>query len=422
MTRLTARADRRLIRPNHRSHRFVLIELTAPPATQRRERAPVNLAFVLDRSGSMSGAKLALAKQAVEEALARLDTRDRFSIVVYDDVIDTVVESTPASAEARRNAIDRLARVEARGSTNLAAGWFRGCEQVATHLSTDGIDRVLLLTDGLANVGITEADELAGHASELRARGVSTTTFGVGNDFDEALLQAMADAGGGHFYYIADAAQIRDHIASEVGETLEVVARDAELEVLAGEGVGVETISPHRLAGHGTRSVVALGDLVADQVVDIVLRLTFPYGQLGRETGIIVRALDREGVFATAGVADARLSWTWADDSANDTQPRDVDVDRAVARQFAARARQEAVTSNKNGDFDGARRVLEGTAKRIRRYAGRDQEMRALVAELEGEFDRFASPMPAALLKEAHFASANVARSRDVMGRACRSR
>jgi Ca-activated chloride channel family protein len=422
MTRLTARADRRLVRPNHRSHRFVLIELTAPPATQRRERAPVNLALVLDRSGSMSGEKLALAKQAVKEALDRLDDRDRFSIVVYDDVIDVVVESTPASAEARRNAVDRLAQVDARGSTNLADGWFRGCEQVAMHLSSDGIDRVLLLTDGLSNQGITDAGELARHAGELRARGVSTTTFGVGNDFDEALLQAMADAGGGHFFYIADAAQIRDHIASEVGETLEVVARNAELEVLAGEGIAVETISPHRLTGHGTRSIIELGDLVADQAVDVVLRLTFPYGQLGRETGLIVRAIDREDVFESAGARDARLSWTWADDHANDTQPRDTDVDRAVARQFAARARQEAVASNRARDFDSARRVLEGTAKRIRKYAGRDPELRALVAELEGETARFAAPMQARLLKEVHFASANVARSRDVLGRACRSR
>jgi Ca-activated chloride channel family protein len=262
--------------------------------------------------------------------------------VVYDDQIDVVIESTPASAEARRNAVDRLARIDARGSTNLADGWFRGCEQVAAHL-TEGIDRVLLLTDGLANVGITDQGELAHHAAELRARGVSTTTFGVGTDFDESLLQAMADAGGGHFYYIADAAQIRDHIASEVGETLEVVARNAELEVLAGEGVEVDTLSPHPISARGTRSIVGLGDLAADQAVDVVLRLTFPYGQLGRETGIIVRALDREGVFEAAGVADARLTWTWADGHANDTQDRDADVDRAVARQYAARARQEAV-------------------------------------------------------------------------------
>jgi hypothetical protein len=203
----------------------------------------------------------------------------------------------------------------------------------------------------------------------------------------------MADAGGGHFYYIADAAQIRDHIASEVGETLEIVVQNAELEVLAGEGVEVDTLSPHPISGRGARSIVRLGDLVADQAVDVVLRLTFPYGQLGRETGIIARALDRDGVFEAAGVADARLTWTWADDRANDTQPRDADVDRAVARQYAARARQETVADNRVGDFDRARRVLHGTARRIREYAGRDTVMRALIAELEAQADEFAAPV-----------------------------
>jgi Ca-activated chloride channel homolog len=422
MTRLTARADRRLIRPIHRSHRFVLVEVTAPPASRVQERAPVNLAFVLDRSGSMSGGKLQLAKQAVEEALGRLDPRDRFSIVVSDDVVDTVVESTLASAEARRNAVARLATIDARGSTALADGWLRGCEQVALHLSDAGVDRVLLLTDGLANVGITDAGELATHAKELRARGVATTTFGVGNDFDEALLQAMADAGGGHFYYIADAPQIRDHIASEVGETLEVVARDVALAVLAGEGVAVESISPYALDARGARSVLTLGDLVADQVLDIVLRLTFPYGKLGGETGIIVGIADRDGAFERAGVHDARLSWTWADDAANDAQPRDVDVDRAVARQFTARARQEAVRRNKQGDYVGARYVMGATAKRIRRYAGRDAVMRQLLLELEGESEDYAAPMAAATLKQAYFASSNMARTRDVTGRSLKSR
>ena len=104
----TVRPDRRFIRPTYRSNRFVLVEVTAPPARTERVRPPVNLAFVLDRSGSMSGDKIRLAKQAIEEAIARLHDDDRFAIVIYDDHIDVVVPGTLATPDARRTALDRL--------------------------------------------------------------------------------------------------------------------------------------------------------------------------------------------------------------------------------------------------------------------------------------------------------------------------
>jgi Ca-activated chloride channel family protein len=424
-TAFTARTDRALIRAVGRSKRFVLAQVTAPAADRRRERLPVNLAFVLDRSGSMSGEKIQLARQTIVEALARLDARDRFSIVAYDDAIEVVVEATAATPEARTIALSRLAGIDARNSTNLSGGWLRGAEQVAIGQLADGVNRVLLLTDGLANAGITDGAELATHAAALRARGVSTTTFGVGTDFDEVLLQGMADAGGGHFYFVRDAATIRDHIASEVGETLEVVARDVELEIVIADGVQVEALSPQPMRTRGGRTTLDIGDLVSEQVLDVVLRLTFPFGDIGRTSGAILRLADRDGVLAAADPAaadDARLTWTWADHAANDGQPRDVEVDRSVATQFAARARQDAVQRNRQGDFAGARHVLAATAKRIREYAGRDARMRELVSELSAEAETFAAPMSPMMLKEAHFAGSNQSRMRSMTGQALKHR
>ncbi len=421
----TARTDRTLIRAVGRSKRFVLAQVTAPAADRRRERLPVNLAFVLDRSGSMSGEKIQLARQTIVEALGRLDARDRFSIVAYDDVIDVVVEATAATPDARAIALSRLAGIDARNSTNLSGGWLRGAEQVAIEQLADGVNRVLLLTDGLANAGITDAAELATHAAALRARGVSTTTFGVGTDFDEVLLQGMSDGGGGHFYFVRDAATIRDHIASEVGETLEVVARDVEIEIVVADGVQVEALSPQPIRTRGGRTILDVGDLVSEQVLDVVLRLTFPFGDVGRTSGAILSLADRDGVLAASdpgAPADARLTWTWADNTVNDGQPRDIEVDRAVATQFAARARQEAVQRNRHGDFAGARHVLAATAKRIREYAGRDTLMRQLVAELSAEAETFSAPMSPMMLKEAHFAGSNQSRMRSATGQALKRR
>lgn len=414
----TARPDRIYIRSTYRSNRFVLAEIGAPAARREQPRPPVRLAFVIDRSGSMGGDKLRLAKLAVEESIARLKPTDEFSIVVYDEAIDVVFPSARATEEARRSALARLAEIHPRGSTNLGDGWLRGCEQVALALSAEGVNRCLLLTDVLANVGITDRDELARHAGELRARGVTTSTFGVGEDFDEVLLQVMADAGGGHFYYIRDAAGIRDHVTSEVGETLEVVAREVTIELTAPDGVVVDSLSPFPTETRGSRTSIVVGDLVADQRLQVVLRLNFPFGEIGRATGLILALSDRDGVFAREST---RLGWEYADNRINDDQDRDREVDRAVARIFASRARQEATARNRAGDFHGAREAIVGVGRRIRGYAGRDAELRTIVAELDRESETLAAPMAEMSRKALYFQSSNVLRMRTPDGRATRT-
>jgi len=415
--KLRAQTDRRYIRSTYRSNRFILAEVTAPHLHAQdnagRQRPSVNLAFVLDRSGSMAGEKIYLAKKAVAQAIGRLKTDDRFAVVVYDDQIDVVIRSTRATPEAKQDAIRLLDGIDARNQTNLGEGWLRGCEQVASQLMDEGVNRCLLLTDGLANVGITDRDELANHAAELRKRGVQTTTFGLGADFDEVLLQAMSTAGGGNFYYITDARQINDFITSEVGEALDVVARDVRLDVTAPAGVTVESLSPFAVDERGGRTVISLGSLVAEQVVQVVLRLNFPLGEMGRETGVVLSLSGEES-------ESESLSWEYADGRTNDAQERNAEVDRAVATVFAARARQEATALNRAGNYPAAQAALASVAKRIRTYAGRDQLMRSLVSELESDAQNLAIPVAPAALKEMHFRSYAASRSRMPDGKAFR--
>ena len=222
------RIDRHLIRAAGGSIRYALVSIVAPQAPPKAGREPLHASLVLDRSGSMGGQKIVLARESVRLALQALRPADRFSLVAYDDEITTVVESTKATAEARRNAVVKLAAIDARGSTDLHGGWKAGCEQLGAHLGAQQVGRCLLLTDGQANVGTVDPAELAALAGAARKTGrIATSTFGIGEDFDERLLRGMADASSGRFYYIERPEQIPDLLTSELGELLEVVAHDA---------------------------------------------------------------------------------------------------------------------------------------------------------------------------------------------------
>jgi Ca-activated chloride channel family protein len=422
---LVVRPDRRLIRAHGRSERYLLVDVVAPTVAPdpARRRPPVNLGFVLDRSGSMGGHnKLGLAKQAVLEAIHRLDAPDRFAVVTYDDQVDVVMPGTGATPASRLAAAERLRSIGARNSTDLHGGWLSGCEQVAGGLAAEGVNRVLLLTDGLANRGVTDHEELARLAYDLRRRGITTSTFGVGTDFDESLLQAMADSGGGHFYFIGDVAQMRDHITSEVGETLEVVAREVVLDLTLPESVRVDPLSPFRVEQSPGRARVYLGDMLSGQVLSVVLRVTFDFGEVGREVGVIVRVLDRDRAFETAMPAPepVTLVWRYADHAANDVQQRDLDVDRVVARLFAERARQEAVSLNREGRYGEAADRLARVRIRIEEYAGDDPELRETAGNLLAEAPAYAAPMMAMELKARHFAASNSSRMRTAEGKSIR--
>jgi len=420
---LSLRTDRALVRAHARSRRYLMASITAPEAPRRTRRLPVNVGMVLDRSGSMSGArKFELAREAVEQALRMLRPEDRFTLVVFDSHVEVLVRSTPATANAKRDALHALRDVEPRASTDLSGGWLAGCEQVAEHLTEEGVSRVLLLTDGLANMGITDHAAIVHHAEELRRRGIATSTFGVGEDFDERLLRDMAHAGGGNFYFIESPAQIPDLLTSEIGEALEVVMRGAVLHVILPPGAEARPLNRYRhMRAAGDNELrVELGDLASAQEIDAVIELTFPTGELGTTTSVRVALGNDTSLFTSS---EGQVEWSYASHAENDRQARDRTVDREVAKLYAALARAEATEANRIGDYRAARRALDGTLRRIRSYAGEDAELGGIVAELSAAVPLFSeSAMSRMSLKQAMFRSESAVMGRDEVGRARRRR
>ena len=188
------------------------------------QRRPLNVALVIDRSGSMAGTPLRYALQAAADFVDRLTPDDRLSIVVYDDNVDTLLDAQLVTDKAAIKQV--LANVRAGGLTNLSGGWLRGCELVAQHQTERHVNRVLLLTDGQANAGITQSAILISTAAKKAEEGISTTTLGFGSSFEEDLLIGMARAAGGNFYFIQSLDDAADVFSAELDSLKAVAAQN----------------------------------------------------------------------------------------------------------------------------------------------------------------------------------------------------
>ncbi|WP_046245299.1 vWA domain-containing protein [Hymenobacter terrenus] len=188
------------------------------------QRRPLNVALVIDRSGSMAGAPLRYALQAAADFVDRLTAEDRLSIVVYDDVVGTLLDAQLVTDKASIKHI--LQGVRAGGLTNLSGGWLQGCELVAKHKTDQHVNRVVLLTDGQANHGITNSAVLINTAGKKAEEGITTSTLGFGSHFEEDLLIGMARAAGGNFYFIQSLDDAADVFGIELDSLKAIAAQN----------------------------------------------------------------------------------------------------------------------------------------------------------------------------------------------------
>ncbi len=320
----------------------------------RRERRPISLGLVIDRSGSMAGAKLEFAKAAAKFAVANLLPRDRIAVVVFDSEPRVLCSlRQPADPEIVR-AIDSL---QTGSTTALHAGWVMGCDEVGRHQRSGDINRVLLLSDGLAN-GETHPTAIAREVGVRRDANLQTSTMGVGDDYDDALLEGMAVAGGGNFYHIQSPRQLPDFFATELQELSSIVASNLTLELKP--SVGVEILDMFNDFDTTMAGAWRLPSIAAGLPLKVLLRLQVPAGpDLGDDAvlGTIRLGWQRPGDTVRHEQISA-LRVPVLSSASLEQLPLDEEVRELSALLMAQRYKREVIWATSTGRPEHARTLL----------------------------------------------------------------
>ena len=252
----------------------LLVELTAPTPTATNTRQPATLQIVLDRSGSMGGDRLEGAKTALLGLVDRLDPSDNLGIVAFDNAVQIVVPAGPLTNKAAVKAA--IAAIDAGGSTDLSAGYLRGLQEAQRVAGPTGAT-LLLISDGHANAGVTDADQLGSVAAQAKAKGVTTSTLGFGLGYDERLLAALARGGSGNELFAEESDSAVAKISGEVDGLLDQVAQAASLRLTWSQYVaGIDVLNDLTVVGLPDGAMLELGSFYAGETRRLLITLKIP--------------------------------------------------------------------------------------------------------------------------------------------------
>ncbi len=360
--RLTVTPERTLAQAGAPDELTVVTRLEVGPADDAAA-LPVDLALVLDTSGSMAGA-IQLLREATQGVIDRLGPDDRLALVTYSSGARLLFTGA-VDGDARERLRGLVAGLAAGGGTNLSGGLEAGAAALAgLARERDGLPaarRLLLLTDGLANAGLIAPDGLAGLVGRVRGDGVGVSTAGLGASYDETLLGRLADAGGGAFHHLSDAAGLDRVYAAELGAARQLAAREATLVLTPGPGAEVVDVT----SWPGTRRAdgalaVRVGDLPHGRTIKVVARVRAPASAAGAAIALVRASVEaRPAGAAGAPLAVEAALAIGATDDARAVAASKVDaVAGDVAQALVSRRLDEAREAAGRGEGERARELV----------------------------------------------------------------
>lgn len=273
-----------IVMQNTQEKNYLKISLTGHEFDSAK-RAPINLAIVIDRSGSMRGDRIVKAKEAAIFAINMLNENDTLSVVAYDNDARVIIPSTKVNNKQKLISLIKE-NIDAGGGTALFAGLSKGIYQVEKHLSEDNVNRIILLSDGQANIGPTSVQELSELAIIAAKKNISVSTFGIGEDYNELLMSSIASYSDGNHVFVNDSLDLENVFVREFKDVMSTVAQHVKINIYLKDGV-----KPVRLLGRdgiikGNQVTVTMNQIYSNQEKYILLEVEQPQGKVGEEKTI----------------------------------------------------------------------------------------------------------------------------------------
>ena len=360
--KLSYRLSRTAIESSADAEALLLITISAP--VDIVSRRPVNLGVALDRSGSMAGEPLEIAKNALGQFVGQLLPEDRLTVVAFDDTAVPIISAKKATDKAAlRSAI---AAIQIGGMTNLSGGWLATSQLVSRKAKDETYSRIVLLSDGLANAGIVEHDKLADIAIGLRKRGIATTTVGIGSGYDDAITSLISGHSGGNAHHLDTLDGVGQVLSSEFEELIALFAQNVTIEIAPDANV-IEAfvLSGYPVTQEKGSFSISCGDIVAGDDLYVLVRFRCRSQVDGSHplTGISLKYQQVAGEVAFKELT-AFVSIDRAD--VVESTPIDTIVAQQLVIVKSVMARRNAADLAERGDIAGASFLLSNAASESR--------------------------------------------------------